>query len=281
MIGLRGVRTTVLVVLVAAAMCVDANAAPMVFSAGGDNTLASIQATVDAFRTALGDPNNGNAAGPLLSGRREINWDGGGATTSSPAPTPFNGFLNTRGAQFLTPGTGFTQATDDGLDGLAGINPTYANTFEPFSPLRLFTPLGSTITDTLFFVPGTNGGVAATVGGFGAVFSDVDVAASTSIQFFDIGGSLLFSQSVPTGTVADESFSFLGVVFDAGELVSRVRITTGNTQLGPADGNGIDVVVMDDVFYREPQAVPEPATLLLLASAAGGSGFVGWKLRRR
>jgi hypothetical protein len=48
------------------------------FSVGGDDTPASIQPTVDAFRAALGNPNNGNAPGPLAQGRREINWDGGG-----------------------------------------------------------------------------------------------------------------------------------------------------------------------------------------------------------
>ena len=50
---------------------------PMVFQAAGP-TAAAIQNTVDAFRAALGDPNNGNNAGPLATGRREINWDGGG-----------------------------------------------------------------------------------------------------------------------------------------------------------------------------------------------------------
>ena len=49
------------------------------FSVGGNSDPGSIQPEVDAFRAALGEPNNGNAAGPLASGRREINWDGGGA----------------------------------------------------------------------------------------------------------------------------------------------------------------------------------------------------------
>jgi hypothetical protein len=275
MTNLRAVRTALLVVLIAG-LSVDADAGTVVFSAGGDSTSASIQPTVDAFRAALGEPNNGNMSGPLISGRREINWDGGGSTTSSSAGTPFDAFLDTRGARFVTPGTGFTQATDDGL---AGINPSYSTTFGFFSPLRMFTPTGSNITDALFFVPGTNGDVSATVGGFGAVFSDVDLVGSTSIQFFDVNDALLFSQSVEPGTVPDESLSFLGVVFDAGERVSRVRIATGNTALGPNDGSGVDVVVMDDVLYREPQAVPEPSTLLLLASALGGSGLVGFRRR--
>src|SRR5262249_50715390 len=67
-----------------------------VFQAAGPNA-ASIQSTVDQFRGALGTTNNGNAPGPLLAGRREINWDGGGSTNTSPGPTPFTVFLNSRG----------------------------------------------------------------------------------------------------------------------------------------------------------------------------------------
>src|SRR5262245_10890070 len=79
-----------------------------IFSATGDSP-ADILGEVNDFRAALGNPNNGNAPGPLGSGRREINWDGGGSTATAPAATPFNGFQNTRGAQFFTPGTGFLQ----------------------------------------------------------------------------------------------------------------------------------------------------------------------------
>jgi hypothetical protein len=52
---------------------------PVVFQAAGANA-ASIQNTVDAFRAALGNPNNLNNPGPLQTGRREINWDGGTPT---------------------------------------------------------------------------------------------------------------------------------------------------------------------------------------------------------
>src|SRR5919106_947980 len=122
------------------------------------------------------DPNNGNNPPPLdRSGHREINWDGGNpniVTTTDPV-TPFNTFLNTRGGQFTTPGVGPSQATPSGLAGLFN-NPTYGTTFSTFSPSRLFTPVGSNITEALFFVPGTNGAIPATVTGFGAVFTDVD-----------------------------------------------------------------------------------------------------------
>src|SRR5262249_47356306 len=55
--------------------------------------------------------------------------------------------------------------------------------------------------------------------------------------------------------VLSNGLSFLGVSFDAGERVARVRITAGNTPLGPPEGGGIDVVVMDDFIYSEPQPV--------------------------
>jgi hypothetical protein len=51
-------------------------AAPVLFETGGTSAPSSIQGTVTAFQAALGNPNNGNAPGPLFSGHREINWDG-------------------------------------------------------------------------------------------------------------------------------------------------------------------------------------------------------------
>src|SRR5438034_5461533 len=156
-----------LAMLLAVSETAYAQGTPAVFQAAGPNA-ASIQSSVDAFRAALGNPNNGNAMGPLAIGRREINWDGGGAndTTTDPV-TPFNVFLNTRGGQFTTPGIGLSQAPSSGgpQGGLAVLfnNPTYGTIFRTFSPLRLFTPVGSNVTDSLFFLPGSNGTAPATV----------------------------------------------------------------------------------------------------------------------
>ena len=72
-----------------------ADAASIVFSDSGPNA-AAIQDTVDNFRAVIGGVNNGNVAGPLDTGRREINWDGGGAAAPVQPNMPKDTFLNNR-----------------------------------------------------------------------------------------------------------------------------------------------------------------------------------------
>lgn len=242
--------------------------APSVFQAAGPN-IASIQGTITDFRAALGDPVNGNALEEKVTGRREINWDGGvpPSDVTTPPVNPFNTFLNTRGAQFTTPGIGLSQAPPSGgpQGGLVGLfgNASYATTFRAFSPLRLFTPVGSNITDAAFFVAGSNGDVQAAVTGFGAIFTDVDQPdgsgpgtkqgnrhSSTLIQFFGADGRLLFSSFVPAAP-GDGGFSFFGIKFND-PRISSVRITAGNVAPGPNDDKANDVVMMDDFIYGEP-----------------------------
>lgn len=249
-------------------------AVPVTFSVGGSNQTSSIQATVDAFRTDLGTPNNANNAGPLNSGRREINWDGGGAATTV-STNPFNGFQNIRGALLGSPtATAFVQAPPSGLATQLN-NATYGTIFGTFSPLRVFTPIGSNITDVTFFIPGTNGALPATVTAFGAVFTDVDLGNSSHLEFFGLQGNSLGVFDVPAGTTADASLSFLGVDFGT-DRIARVRITSGNTALGPNDNpaGGVDVVTMDDFLFSEPRAIPAPAGLTLVALGAFALGVL-------
>jgi hypothetical protein len=222
---------------------------PTVFQAAGPSA-ASIQSTVDEFRAKLGGNNNGNNPG-LTSGRREINWDGGSTTnaTTSPGPTPFTVFLNTRGANITTRGTGFVQATPSGMADTFG-NPSFATIFHAFSPLRLFSPIGSNVTNVEFFVPGSNGSQPATSTGFGVVLTDVDRSTSTLIEYFGVHGELLFISNAPASP-GDGNLSFFGVVFNDARI-ARVRIIAGNTAPGPRSRRGTDFVMMDDFLYGEP-----------------------------
>ena len=240
--------------------------AQVVFSSSGSNA-AAVQSSIDLFRMALG-PLNANVAGSFGSGRREINWDGvpdGSAAPNGLAANFFN-VNSPRGVVFSTPGSGFqvsaTAASGTPVN-FGNINASYTSMFAPFSPQRLFTPIGSNITDVSFFVPGST--TAATTSAFGVVFSDIDLAATTSLQFFDpLNNSLgIFNALNFTG---NQTFSFLGVQFINGERVSRVRITTGS-QILTAGSNTGDAVVMDDFIYAEPMVsvVPEPGTVVLLA----------------
>jgi hypothetical protein len=233
--------------------------APVVFQAAGP-TAASIQSTVDQFRAALGGVNNGNQPGPLVDGRREINWDGGGSSATSPGTTPFDVFLITRGARMTTPGTGFVQAPPSGLATTFG-NASYATGFAPFSPLRLFSPVGSNVTRVAFFLPG-GGELPALTSAFGAVFSDVNqqnglgfdhgLKKNSIVEYYGAHGELLVRSEVPASP-GTATFSFFGIVF-SDPRIARVRIVTGDVAPGGNDGFK-DVVVMDDFIYTEPKLV--------------------------
>ena len=109
-----------------------------------------------------------------------------------------------------------------------------------------------------FFVPGTN--TPATVFGFGAVFTDVDLANTSSLEFFTLANVSLGTFFVPT---FNNGLSFLGVTFT--DAIGRVRITTGNTALGPNDGAPQTWSPSMTSFTASlSHPVPEPATLTLL-----------------
>jgi hypothetical protein len=215
-----------------------------VFAATGD-----IAPTVAQFRTALGDPLNGGTPGPLGGGRREIKWDG------APAQMPGD-FFNTTvkaGAIFTTDGTGFHNSDND----FADINPNYADDFNAFSAPKTFMPVGSASLTTTFRIPGSE--TTAATRGFGLVFSDVEREGAASIKLFDAQGRSLGRYNAPVRTDAN-GFSFVGVVFES-SIVARVEITSGQRALGAdvqdlSDGGNLDLVVMDDYLYAEPQPIP-------------------------
>jgi len=229
---------------------------PQVVTGTGD-----ITSTVEEYRALLGENNGGDPGTKGPTGYREINWDTIPDEFSAPNFYPSN-FFNApeapraRGIVLNTPGEGLmVSANSENPNGIpprfGNINPQYADIFKTFSEEKLFSPLGSNLVVITFFVPGTN--TPATVRGFGAVYTDVDTD-HTAFEYFDVNGNSLGQFQTP---IADSGLSFLGVVFEDA-IVARVEVKYGTGALGPDDGaqaGGVDVAVMDNFIFGEPQAI--------------------------
>jgi hypothetical protein len=241
--------------LAAFAIAAPASAAPKfaVTEATGANA-AAIQGAVTAFRTDLG-----SAACVVGSSCRNIGWDGVPDERADPAFMPEGQFIGA-GALFRTPAPGIgvqvsgdtmTPFTDPDLPDFGETNPTYVDAFEPFSAPRLFTSNGSNVIETRFVVPNT--GTPADTNGFGVVFSDVNVAGPTTMQYFNAKGKSLGTFVVPA-TAGQQTFSFLGVIFDK-KRIARVLITQGNAALAAGVNDAppaTDLVVTDDFMFGFP-----------------------------
>src|SRR5262245_11419369 len=280
LVGGKAMKKVVMIATIVSTMAVSTAQATTitVFSGTGLN-VAEITPIRDTFRAAVGGGTVAGANGSFGGLRREINWDGVPEARSDPDPLPddFFNVTSPRGVVFSTPGTGFLVNANAG-----GAVPTlfgFPNDFQTFSPQKLFTAVDSNITDISFFVPGTS--IPATTSAFGVIFVDVETAGLTKIEFFDHNNSLIYSREALVG--GNQGLSFVGAVADAGELISRVRLTSG---LNTIVSNGVlgnltdDIVVMDDFLYAEPAAfIPEPSSLVL--ASLGLAGGLAWARRRR
>lgn len=235
-------------------------AGPTVLTAAG-TTPDAIASTLDDFRSALGGDNNGvGAGGSVRTGRREINWDGTPDPFSAPnaLPPDFFNRNSPRGVVFSTPGSGFEVSANEGVAEVrfGNLNPDAPNLFQTFSPQRLFTAVDSNVLDVNFFVSGSD--TAATVSGFGAVFTNVRADGAASIELFDAAGYSLGVYAAPVS--GSRGLSFVGVAFDDGTRVGRVRITSGTDPMAwdaIDDGYGaVNLVAMDDFIYGEPLPLP-------------------------
>ena len=225
-----------------------------VLKAAGDS--AGIVAKLNEFRLLAGDPLN--TAPGANAGRREVNWDAVPANFTNSNNFPFDFFGSAdpnlgngrkRGLILINTGTSFRVDSTD----FSEIDPSYPAQFEAFSRKRLFTYVNNNVTEISFKVPGTN--TNAFVKGFAVIFSDVDNANSTTVEYFNGSKSL----GVFAATPAPQGFSFVGVGFPD-EKITRVKITSGNGLLanGVKDisaGGTKDLVVMDDFLYDEPKAI--------------------------
>jgi hypothetical protein len=245
---------------VAAALAEDA---PLARVNGGPQATTIVRGAGDIgpavarFRSLLG-PDNGGRPGRHASGRREIDWDDVPDRLASPNALPGDFFdgrraPRARGARLQTPGDHVAVSADSSNPAgtavrFGDVNPANSAQFRTFSPQRLFSPIGSSIVNLRFSVPGTER--PAGVRGFGAVFTGVDPQENTVFRYFDVRGRWLGTYRVP---VSRNGLSFLGVVFPSA-VVARVRIEYSSVPLGPTDSPTYDAAVMDDFIYGEPQA---------------------------
>jgi len=223
----------------------------VVFSAAGDS--AAIVAQLNGFRLFAGDPLN--TAPGATTGRREVNWDAVPVnfTNNNNFPLDFFGSSDPNLGNGRKRGlilNGNTTFRVDSTD-FSEIDASYAAQFEAFSRKKLFTYMGNNVTQITFKVPGAQ--TDAFVKGFGVIFSDVDAANLTTVEYYNGNKSL----GVFKATQAPQGFSFVGVGFPD-EKVTRVKITSGNGLLAAgvkdiSNGGTKDLVVMDDFLYSEPQ----------------------------
>ena len=212
-----------------------------------------ITAKVNDFRQVLGAKLNTTPG--AVGGRREIDWDG---IPADMLEKPLSGsFFNTIGTNVAASrqrGLLYSASADNFLvsnNGFKNINVATANSFQAFSGSQTFANVSSNLWRVDFQVPGEP--VAATVKGFGMVFSDVDVANSTFLEFFSENRSLgKFFVPVHDAT---SSFSFVGVYFK-NEMVTHVQVGhDGKLAEGGSDissGGTRDFVIFDDFLFNEP-----------------------------
>ncbi|HTK78561.1 MAG TPA: TIGR03118 family protein [Gemmataceae bacterium] len=243
---------------------------------GGNNTSTTANtanAALAAFEAAIGGANNGGTPAPQAGGFRTINWDGvkldgtdfgGQSTVIDPGHVvgiPVNRFKE-RGVQFevVYAVGGPSSATDTST--FSTVNPTVANLFPAFSPANTFAMFNDNGIDFSFVRPSdhTTAPAPAASRGFGAIFRNVRLANTTSIEYFN-GNTSLGKFFVPVGAAGQPEF--LGELFNS-PVVTRVSITLGTDVLFSFDGvhfsaGGIDdpatghnLAVTDDFVYAEP-----------------------------
>lgn len=225
-----------------------------VFSAAGAAP-DDIRKTVDDFRLVTGAAVNAPGSPGAAENRRDINWDGVPDAVSAPGALPPDFFNknSARGVVFSSQEKGWVGFQVSGKAGVTDVRFDnflygYSDIFKTFSAERLFSSTGSHVYDVDFFVPGTQDRGSAH--SFGAVFTNVAIPTTSSIEYFTADGVSLGKYYV---RVAARGLSFLGVSFP-GRVIAKVRITPGTDSLGVADnpGGGVNIVVLDDFLYSEP-----------------------------
>ena len=240
-----------------------ASAAAIVFSGSGAD-VAAIQASVDALRASIGGVNNGNLVGSQPTGRREINWDGGGAAANATQfASPMNTFNSgATTAAWSPPRPARPWRSGAALTGVRGHQPHLSR---DLPDLQLAEALCGPRQqrDRRALLRARNDHARGRHELRGSVHRRRPAKHLEPAIVQPVGR---LARHLLRPEPFNNGLSFLGLT--STDLIGRVRIVSGNTALGPNDGGAVDVVALDDFIYSEPQAVavPEPASLLLLGT---------------
>lgn len=197
---------------------------------------------------------------PLALGQEQnINWDGGAVTaltqgmTSTIAPDLF---LNGAGNRQLTIGDNGQNivVSEDAFATLpgGGANPSAGGGFANLTPTVNFSVTGGNVITIRFFEPNTT--TPASIHGFGAIFTDVEVSNIAGLRIFDSSDTLIRTVSCPAGMSG--ASQFIGTMF-ASPMIRRIEIDMGNNMNfgtnpeNPSMGN--DFIILDDFrFFKAP-----------------------------
>lgn len=254
----------------------SAQASPIVFSGSGASTATAFT----DFQKAIG-------------GGSRIAWDGVrlDGTDNNPntrvidlgktVEIPVDRFRNV-GAIYADP----YAVSGDGFNSVSPITAGQFSAFSPKNTFAMFDPKDGEFEDRFieqsFVVPGTN--ITAATRGFGAIFTDVEIAGTSSIEYFGKNGISLGKYDVPVGQSGETQF--LGVLFDQA-IIESVKLTVGTHAFFSFDGSkvkslnlteGYDIAATDDFLFATPVAVPVPAAVWLFGSAL--MGFLGLQKRK-
>jgi hypothetical protein len=246
---------------------------PMTFSGvGGDNTSGAALDALNAFEMAVGGVHN-TAPAPQTSGFRVITWDGvrldGTDFNGNTTVIDLNQTVGIPLNRFQAQGSFFEQVYAVSGDGFQSVNPNVAaaspQLFPAFSPNNTFAMFNDNTIDFSFVLASaaTTPPVDAASRGFGCIFRNVELANTTSIEYF-AGSQSLGKFFAPVGMQGEAEF--LGVLF-ANPVVTKITITLGTDVLFRFNGqsfssnsmddpaNGHNLAVTDDFVYAEPMTV--------------------------
>jgi len=239
----------VLVIVLVSCKKEDNKIQPMVFSATG-----YINDVINDFGNRLGNLNTTPGA---TSGHRVIDWEGvpdslvGRALPSNFFnPTEPNALVARQRGLVYAPNVGEFQISNTNF---ANIDPASVGEFAAFSGTKTFANVTTNAWPVNFQVAGQT--TAAYTKGFGAVFSDVDLPNSTSLEFFD--GDKSLGKFFVAPHAVSSSLSFLGVYFPGNERITKVIVKhdgiLSDGQRDISSGGQHDLVIFDDFIYGEPQ----------------------------